>query len=43
MAKDMLIEKGDNESLRKNWQTYFFQRHSELKSKSIFPFDKEGA
>ena len=43
MAKDMLEEKGDYEKLGKNWQTYFFQRHLELKSKFIPPLDKERA
>jgi hypothetical protein len=43
MVCDMLIEKGDYEPLGKNWQTSFFHRHSELKSKFIPPLDKERA
>ena len=43
MAKDILIEKADIESLGKNWQANFFQPHHELKSKFIPPLDKERA
>jgi hypothetical protein len=39
----MLIKKGDNKSLGKNWQAYFFQRHSKLKSKFIPLLNKERA
>jgi hypothetical protein len=43
MAKDMLLAKGDINPLGKNWQSYFFERHLELKSKFIPPLDKERA
>jgi hypothetical protein len=43
MAKDILTEKGDLETLGKNWQSSYFQRHLELKSKFIPPLDKERA
>jgi hypothetical protein len=43
MAKDILAEKDDLETLRKNWQSSYFQRHPELKSKFIPPLDKERA
>jgi hypothetical protein len=43
MAKDILLDKGDTKKLGKNWQSYFFNRHLELKSKFIPPLDKERA
>jgi hypothetical protein len=43
MAKDILAEKSDLETLGKNWQSSYFQRYPELKSKFIPPLDKERA
>jgi hypothetical protein len=43
MATDMLLAKGDAEPLGHNWQSYFFQRHPELKSKFVPLLDKERA
>jgi hypothetical protein len=40
MAEELLVAKGDTESLGLNWPSYFIKRHPDLKSMFTTPQDK---